>query len=161
MPYIGGWRTATSNTCPLCYPEDSGSHLLGGSHRNIVKSYFARHNKAGRLILSAITEGTSGNNVFIADLGTQENMQAVGALDTRLPPQLAQQTTISGLLQDGEERDRINGSLDITASHDPLKTRPDIMMVGLTTDKICDQKKKKWSNGVKHSQFKDRPCSRT
>ena len=52
----------------------------------MVKSYIARHNDADRLILKAIIMGTSGNNVFIADLGTQENMQAMGALDERLPP---------------------------------------------------------------------------
>ena len=44
----------------------------------MVKSYIARHNEAGRLILKGITQGTSGNNVFIADLGTHENMQAMG-----------------------------------------------------------------------------------
>ena len=56
----------------------------------MVKSYIAQHNKAGRLILMAITKGTSGNNVFIADLSTQENIQAMGALDMHLPPWLAQ-----------------------------------------------------------------------
>ena len=68
MPYIRGLRTATSNGCPLCSLEDSGSHLLGGCrHQDMVKSYIARRNEAGRLILKAITKGTSGNNVFIAD----------------------------------------------------------------------------------------------
>ena len=91
IPYIKGLRTATSNACPLC----SGSHLLGGCRqRDMVKSYIARHNEAGRLILKTITKGTSGNNVFIADLGTQEDMQAMGALDTRLPSWLTQETTI-------------------------------------------------------------------
>ena len=96
MPSGRGLRTATSNACPLCSLEDSGSHLLAGCrHRDMVKSHIARHNEAGRLILKAITKGTSGNNLFIADLGTQENMQAMGALDTRLPPWLAQETTNS------------------------------------------------------------------
>ena len=50
MPYMRGLRTATSNACPLCsLLEDSGSHLLGGCrHRDMVKSYIARHNEAGR-----------------------------------------------------------------------------------------------------------------
>ena len=82
----------------------------------MVKSYIARHNKAGRLIIKAITKGTSGNNVFIADLGTQENMQAMGALDTRLPPWLAQETTISEIRQDGEEKDRTADSLGLSGS---------------------------------------------
>ena len=99
----------------------------------MVKSYIARHNKAGRLILKAITEGTSGNDVFSADLWTHENMQAVGALDTRLPPLLAQETTISEMRQDEEKRDRTTDSLGITAPEDRLKMRPDIMMVVFTT----------------------------
>ena len=76
----------------LCSLEDSRSHLLGSCrHQDMVKSYNARHNEAGKLILKAITKGTSGNNVSIAYLGTHEDMQAMGALDTRLPPWLAQE----------------------------------------------------------------------
>ena len=60
-------------------------------------------------------------------------MQATGALDTRLPPWLAQETNFSGLLQDGGERNRTNDSLGITAPEDRLEMRPDIMMVDLTT----------------------------
>ena len=89
----------------------------------MVKSYIARHNEAGRLILKAITKGTSGNNVFIADLGTQENMQAMGALDTRLPPWLAQETTISEIRQDGKERDRTTDSLGIIAPEEKTGAR--------------------------------------
>ena len=51
MPYMKGLRTATSNACPLCSLEDLGRHLLGGCrHKDMVKSYIARHNEAGRLI---------------------------------------------------------------------------------------------------------------
>ena len=154
MPYMRGLRTATSNACPLCSQEDSGSHLLGGCrHKDMVKSYIARHNEAGTLILKTITKGTSGNNVFIADLGTQENMQAMGALDTRLPPWLAQETTISEIRQDGEERDRTTDSLGITAPEDRRKIRPDIMMVDLTTNDLSDMEsrapKKRKANGEK------------
>ena len=154
MPYIRGLRTATSNACPLCSLEDSGSHLLGGCrHRDMVKSYIARHNEAGRLILKAITKGTSGNNVFIADLGPQKNMQAMGALDTRVPPWLAQESTISGMRQDGEERHRTTDSLGITAPEDRLKMRPDIMMADLTTKDLSDMEsrapKKRKVNGEK------------
>ena len=45
--------------------------------------------------------------------------------------------TISEMRQDGEEKDRITDSLGITAPEDLwLKMRPDIMMVGLTTDDL-------------------------
>ena len=88
------------------------------------------------MILKAITKGTSGNTVFIADLGTQENMQALGALDTRLPPWLAQETTILEMRQDGEDMNRTFESLSIIAPGDQLKMRPDIMMVDLTTNDL-------------------------
>ena len=107
----------TANSYLKCVPklrslEDSRSHLLGGCrHRDIVKSYIGRHIEGGRLIFKAITESRSGSDVFIADLGTKQNMQAMGALSTRLPSWLAQGTTISRMLQEGEERDRINDSL--------------------------------------------------
>ena len=115
-----------SNVCPLCYREDSrvwqSSPFGGWRHRDLVKSYVARHNEAGKSILKAITKGTNGNNVFIADLGRKENMQAIGALGTSLlgwPKR--------PLLQDREQRD----SLGITAPEDRLEMRPDIMILDL------------------------------
>ena len=69
------------------------------------------------------------------------NMQAMGALETRLPPWLAQETTISEMHQDGEERDRTTDSLGITAPEDRLKMRPDIMMVDLITNDLSDRER--------------------
>ena len=84
MPYMKGLRVATSNACPLCCLTDSGSHILGGCrHKDMVKSYIERHNEAGRLILKVIVIGTK-SNTFIADLGTKERMQEMGALETWL-----------------------------------------------------------------------------
>ena len=50
-------------------------------------------------------------------------MQAMIALDTCLPSTswLAQEITISGLLQDGQERDRAHDILGITAPEDQLR----------------------------------------
>ena len=62
----------------------------------------------------------------------------MGALDTRSPPWLAQETTISEISQDGEERDRTTDSLGITALEDRRKMRPDIMMVDLTNNNFSD-----------------------
>ena len=104
----------------------------------MIKSYTARDIEAGRLIIKAITKGTCGNNVFVADLCTPENMQAMGALDTRLPPWLTQETSIWEMRQDGEERDRTTDSLDTTAPNDRLRIRPDIMMVDLNTNDLSD-----------------------
>ena len=95
MPYMRHLCVARSNACPLCSFEDSGSHILGGCrHKDMTKAYIERHNEAGRLIFKAIRNGTMGNNTFIADLGTKTHMQEMGALDTRLPPWLACESTI-------------------------------------------------------------------
>ena len=56
--------------------------------------------------LKATRMGTSGNNVSVAELGTKQNMQAMGAPDTLLPSWLAQEIPSSGLHQDEQERDR-------------------------------------------------------
>ena len=75
----------------------------------------------------------------------------MGALNTRLPPWLAQEVTISEMRQDGEETDRTTDSLDITVPEDRLKMRPDIMMVDLTTNDISEMvskvPKKRKANG--------------
>ena len=63
-------------------------------------------------------------------------MQAKGALDTPLPPWLAQETTISEIRQGGEERNRTADSPGITALEDRLKMRSDITMVDLTTNDL-------------------------
>ena len=59
-------------------------------------------------------------------------MQAMAALDRRLPPWLAQEATISEMREDGGGRDRPTDSLGITAPEGRLQMRPDIMVVGTT-----------------------------
>ena len=54
----------------------------------------------------------------------------------RLPPWLAYETTIYGLLPDGEERDNTGDSSGKTAQQ---VLRSDFMMVGLTTDNLRDK----------------------
>ena len=82
-------------------------------------------------------------------------MQAMGALDTRLPAWLAQETTISEMHQGREDMDGTNDSLGMTAPEDRLEMRPDIMMVDLTINDLC---------GIESrtpKKRKSRPCSRT
>ena len=88
------------------------------------------------MIMKAITKSTTGNTVFISDLCTVQTMQDLGAPDICLQPWLADETTISRLLQDGAERGSADNSLGIAA---PGEQRPDIMMVGLTTKDLCDK----------------------
>ena len=154
MPYMKHLCVARSNACPLCSFEDSGSHILGGCrHRDMTKAYIERHNEAGRLIFKAIRNGTMGNNTFIADLGTKTHMQEMGALDTRLPPWLACESTIKdysdkaqgvhdimehGIIFNEDQRAELKSqfSTGVFAPEDRLKLRPDILMTDMTTDEI-------------------------
>ena len=63
----------------------------------------------------------------------------MGALDTCLPSWPAQGTTIAGLFQDREERDRTNHSLAIPALEGRLKMSSDMVMVGFTTYGLHDR----------------------
>ena len=54
----------------------------------------------------------------------------------RLPPWLAQGTTILGMRQGGEQRDRRNDSFGITAPEERPMMRPDIMMMDLTRNDV-------------------------
>ena len=51
---------------------------------------------------------------IIADVGTKQVMQEMGALHTRLPPLLAHKTTNGGMLKDSGGR----GSTDEARHHD-------------------------------------------
>ena len=63
-------------------------------------------------------------------------MQTMGAQNTRLPSCLAHETTIIGLLLAGEEREKKGDSHGVTAPEGRLEMRPDIMIVGHTTDDL-------------------------
>ena len=138
MPYVRELRTATSNASPLCSLEDLGSPFGGCRHQDIVKSYIARHNEAGRLILKAITKGTSGNNVFIADLGTQENMQANGSPRYAFASLAGSRDRHFKDAPRWRRGNRTADSLGITAPEDRLKMRPDTMVVDLTTNNLSE-----------------------
>ena len=107
MPYIRDLRTATSNGCSLCSCHRRLWHLVGAckSPRHGQELHCSTQ-QSQQIDLKAITKGASGNSVFIADLGTQDTMQAMEALDTRLPPWLAQETTNREMRLGREERDR-------------------------------------------------------
>ena len=134
MPYMKHLCVARSNACPLCSFEDSGSHILEGCrHKDMTKAYNERRNEAGRLIFKAIRDGTMGNNTFIADLGTKTHMQEMRALDIRLPPWLACESTIKdysdkaqgvhGIIFDGDQRAELKSqfSTGVFAPEDRLK----------------------------------------
>ena len=79
-------QAATLNASLLCFLDDSGSHRLKSCrYRDKVKNYIDCHNEAGKSILKAIAKGTDGNNVIIADPGTEQIVQKMGAFSTSLP----------------------------------------------------------------------------
>ena len=110
----------------------------------MTKCYIERHNEAGLLILKAIAKGTKSNNTFIADLGSKKWMQEMGALDRRLPPWLACESTIRELHNDESDpspatnEHKSSLSYGIIAPEDRLKLRPDIMMVDILSDELED-----------------------
>jgi ribonuclease HI len=74
------FKMASNSTCPLCKQEDSIGHISSGcQHRTMEKMYTERHNQAGRIILKAISKGSKGRALVMADLGTSEKCEADGA----------------------------------------------------------------------------------
>jgi ribonuclease HI len=66
---------ATTDTClaPGCGQPDSGSHIAGGCQNKTMQCmYSERHNRAGRIILRAISKGSKGGDLVAADLGKAE-----------------------------------------------------------------------------------------
>ena len=125
MPYIRGLRTATSNACPLCSLEDSGSYAADtktwsrATLQGTIKlaDWFSRQAQRGQM-------ATTYSSLPLAHKKTC--MQEVPWMQVCLLG-LTQETTISEMRQDGENKDRTTDSLGITAPEDQLKMRPDIM----------------------------------
>ena len=91
----------------------------------------------------------------------QRTDQEMEAFDACLPPWLAHLTSILGLRQVREARDRTGESLAFTApgdTGDRLKMRSDIMMLGLATDDLCDKKSRVLE---KAKPMEKAPCSMT
>ena len=71
---------ATSDKCPLCHQPDGCSHIASGcSHHTMEKMYTERHNRAGRLILRAVSKGERGNDLVMADVGAHAKCAEAGA----------------------------------------------------------------------------------
>ena len=111
----------TDNMCPLCGQADGASHIASGcQHDDMRRMYTARHNAAGRQILSSISKGSMGGYISTADVGREELCTADGAphmhtnhiTDQLLPPH-------RGATQ--QERAKHHANL--------RKLKPDIMLV--------------------------------
>jgi hypothetical protein len=56
-------------------------------HKQVKKVIIGRHNKAGQFIMKAIGKGRLGNDVIMADVCSQQNVESLlpGTLTTRIP----------------------------------------------------------------------------
>jgi ribonuclease HI len=62
-----------TGACPLCGQHDGGSHIASGcQHETMKRMYTARHNAAGRQLLSCINKGSMGSQIYAADVGREE-----------------------------------------------------------------------------------------
>jgi hypothetical protein len=69
--YMEGHGIARDTHCPLCKDADCIGHILGScTHSEVKKVYISRHDKAMRLIMKEIQNGSLGNFYCTADAGT-------------------------------------------------------------------------------------------
>jgi ribonuclease HI len=79
---------AHTNKCPLCKTHlDGGHHALSGCEVIAQKIGSLRHNAAGRLIMKAISKGSRGADLIMADVGKHSLMKEIGLgnLPHRIP----------------------------------------------------------------------------
>jgi ribonuclease HI len=76
-----------SSKCPLCSQEDGGHHALSACPVIADTIGALRHNAAGRAILKAISTGSRGADLIMADVGNKDTMQNenLGHLQCRIP----------------------------------------------------------------------------
>ena len=134
----------------------------------MTKSFIARHNEAGRMILKAIKNGPIGNHYMIADIGTEEHMTDLGVQDMRLPDWLAKPEIIEKLnaISTTEEWKDRKDTCEGWSRMDPtdrLKLRPDIMIVNVTNQEAASlhqgpkMSNKRTRSGVQIPILRDSP----
>jgi hypothetical protein len=90
-----GQGIARYTHCPLCKDADSIGHILGNcTHSEVKKVCIYRHDKAIRLIMKEIQNGSLGNLYCMADVGTAVVMGELGANSNRLPERLITPNTM-------------------------------------------------------------------
>ena len=120
MAYRKGQPKATNDRCPLCHLTDSAGHIFGGcAHKDMKTLYISRHDTAMRKVLKQISHGQLGAHYIIADVGTMESLEQLGAHNKRIPEFILHNSDID----DEEEQPS-------TVERDRM--RPDIMIVEWT-----------------------------
>jgi ribonuclease HI len=76
-----------TDKCPLCGLTDGGHHALSGCKVIAQTTGSLRHNAAGRSIIKAISVGSKGANLIMADVGRKALMDEanIGGLPHRIP----------------------------------------------------------------------------
>ena len=64
---------AANSKCPLCQMEDSIGHVMNGcKHPNMKTPHLSGHDKAVRMLISAMIKGNQRGNYIIADVGQED-----------------------------------------------------------------------------------------
>jgi hypothetical protein len=118
--YMEGEGIARDTHCPLCKDADSIGHILGNcTHSEITKLYISRHDKAMRLIMKEMQNGSPENFYCMTDVyvGTAVVMEDLGANSKRLPEWLITPNTMRKCDFSPENKQKL---------------RPDCMIVEIT-----------------------------
>jgi hypothetical protein len=140
-----GQGMARDTYCPLCKGADSIGHILGICTLSEVReAYISKHDKAMRLIMKEIRNGSLGNFYCTADVGTAAVMEELGANSKRLPEWLITPNTLQKCEFSPETKQ---------------KYRPDCMIVEIAYDEIDRALKKRTRNRgtIAPSQINGRP----
>jgi exonuclease III/ribonuclease HI len=121
-----------TNKCPLCKTHlDGGHHALSGCEIIAQNIGSLRHNAAGRLIMKAISKGSKGADLIMADVGRQSLMEEVGLGDIphRIPDWMLQSTAT-----DNYETPQISAN-----SSQKYQTRPSDNQLEVATNLHADE----------------------
>ena len=122
---------AADNRCPLCQMENSIGHIMNGcKHPDMKKQHISRHDKAVRMLISAMIKGSQGGNYIIADVGQEDTLKELGVHSKRIPSYVLPDCNP---IARHEEIDSYTNDLpcrDLNRN----KMRPDVMIVEMTKE---------------------------
>jgi hypothetical protein len=122
-----------TDKCPLCGLTDGGHHALSGCPIIAQKIGALRHNAAGRHIMKAISKGSRGADLIMADVGRKSLMEEAElvAIPHRIPKWILTQPTDNWLTHsayidcamDHEECVVSDSDCDMQENHPTVKAR--------------------------------------
>ena len=101
-------------------------------HPDMSKKYIARHDKATRTVIRAVTEGQCDSHYLIADVGKIEGLKDISVHSKRVPAFVLPDRCLQARgLDPTVERGFLQGPGG--AADTRSKMRPDMMIVEMTT----------------------------